>query len=662
MTLNLFSSILLLLTLSIFVTAFCQRIKIPVLVGYIVVGILAGSSGIGFLTSSDAIKLLAEFGIVFLMFTVGLEFSLPRLMQLKKDVFCFGSTQVIFSILLTMALGLVFKLTLIQSFIVGAIVAMSSTAIVLRQLTEQGEINNPSGQHALGILLFQDLAVIPILILLPSLESTQTQPLSSLFGLALIKGAIAITLLIFVGTKVLKPLFYKITSNHSLELFTLMILFITFLCAGITSSLGLSYTLGAFLAGMVLGETEFKHQIKTDIRPFKDILIGFFFITVGTQFNTTTMITAWNWTLLMFVALVFFKVLLISVLGLFFTRSKYTALQTGLILAQGSEFGFVILNIALESSLFPDEYGQVILAALLFSMLLAPLVIKHQHAILKVLKIRDKKLAADDEDSLKTANQTLKDHILLCGYGRVGQNIARFLDKANLQYIALDLDPLRVRNARLAGDNVFYADATDYQNLQHAHIEHARAIIIGFINPQITANIIELIRKHHEKIPIIVRCHDDAETNLFYEKGATEVIPEIFETSLMISSHILLMMNVLPEKVNEWVNQSRQKRYVLLRMVFPGLESATFEEDIALKEGLHVVKLPDEAFAVNHFIIDLNLIDIKIKIMAIRRGLERIVEPPPNFKLHAGDVIVLYGQLSHLEHAEKILLIGEDHK
>lgn len=655
----LFNNILIILIICIVITAICQRTKLPVIIGYIIVGILLGPFGIGLISGSEIIKLIAEFGIVFLMFMVGLEFSFTHLLRLKKDVFLFGGLQVILSIVVTLAIGLIFNMTPMQSLIVGSIVAMSSTAIVIKQLTEQLEINSPYSQHAIGILLFQDLAVIPILILLPNISDLTIHSFVNQLSLAILKGIATIVIILFIGKRILKPIFYNITSFYSLELFTLTTLTITLLCAGMTAYVGLSYSLGAFLAGMMLGETEFKHQIKTDIRPFKDVLLGFFFITIGMQFNAHTILTAWNWTILMLFALVLFKILLITALGLFFTKSKIIAMQTGLILAQGSEFGFAILISALSYNLLPIDYGQVILGALLLSMVIAPLMIKYHQKIINLLFRKSSIIEENEELIIHQASQILQNHIILCGYGRVGQNIARFLEKANLHYIALDLDPTRVKNARLAGDNVFYADATDYEILKVAGLDKARAIIIGFISPYAAINIIEQTRKHHKKIPIIVRSHDENETDILYKKGATEVIPEILEASLMIASHILLLMNIPPKEVYHWIDESRHKRYDLLRMVFPGHESHFLDESEPSKEGLHVVILSNGAYAINHKLSELKLSILNVKVTAIRRGSQRLIDPDPSTILHEADIIVLYGILSHLEHAEKILLLGE---
>ncbi len=302
------------------------------------------------------------------------------------------------------------------------------------------------------------------------------------------------------------------------------------------------------------------------------------------QFDTQIVLTAWTWMLLLLIALIIFKILLITLLGRFFTESKIVATQTGLILAQGGEFGFAILIYALSHHQLPEDYGQVIIGSLLLSMIVTPLIIKNHQKIINIIYRRSLQPDIKEQISINQATSSLKNHIILCGYGRVGQNIARFLERAKLEFLALDLDPIRVKNAQLAGENVCYADATDYEILKLAKINDAKAVIISFINTHAAINVIEQLRKHHKQLPIIVRCHDDSETKIFYEKGATEVIPEILEASLMIASHILILMNIPPKKVDAWVDESRQNRYDLLRMVFPGQESLTLDEKTKLKK------------------------------------------------------------------------------
>lgn len=653
---SIFDNLLILLTISLVITAICQRVKIPVIIGYILAGILVGPHTTGIIQEAESIHLLAEFGIVFLMFMVGLEFSLTQLLRAQKDVFGFGALQVILSITFTILIGLMLKMTMVQSLIVGTIVAMSSTAIVLKQLTEQLESNAPYSQHALGILLFQDLAVIPILILMPNLDHLTWQTFVSLISLALVKGFFAILIIFFIGRRVLRPLFYNIISPYSLELFTLTTLFLTLRAAWLTSHLGLSMALGSFLAGMMLGETEFRHQIKTDSRPFRDVLVGFFFITIGMQFRPETIMLGWEWMLLLLLALLLFKTLLITLLGLYFTQSRIVATQVGLLLAQGGEFGFAILINALALKLLPPDYGQVIIGALLLSMAIAPLLIKYHQKIIQML-FPHTPAGIKEQAIIDQSAAHLSRHIILCGYGRVGQNIARFLEKASLSYVALDMDLSRVKKARLAGDNVFYADATDADVLRSANLPRARAVIVSFDNPHATISIIEEIRKDFKQLPIIVRSHDENETKLFYEKGATEVIPEILEASLMIASHILLLMNVPPKQVYRWIDESRQNRYDLLRMIFPGRENLSEQEKP--KEELYTVILTAGAYAINRKINELPLDQEKVKITAVRRGHRRLVDPEPALRLQVGDVVVLYGESAQLEHAENILLLGK---
>jgi CPA2 family monovalent cation:H+ antiporter-2 len=648
MEIGIFDTIIIISIISLIINAVFQRIHMSVIVGYILVGILVGPNAFKLINNSENIRGLAEFGIVFLMFYIGLEFSLTKIISIRRAVFTFGGSQVFLTMLITMVIGANIGLTVIEAMIVGCITAMSSTAIVLKQLNEQLEISLPHGQNSVGILLFQDLAVIPILMMIPALNVSSFSNVSYELLLALAKGIGVIFFIILVGRKVLRPIYYNISATHSLELFTLTTLIIALGAAWLTNYLGLSLTLGAFIAGMMLGETEFRHQIKTDTRALKDVLLGLFFITIGMQLDLTIILNSWHWVALLLLALIGLKVLLIFLLGLRFSITKASALRTGLILAQGGEFGVAILHLAFMHELIPGDYAQVILGAILLSMCIAPVLIKSNEFLAKVLfrntTIKTPYLTKEKFD--------VDNHVLLCGYGRVGQNIGRFLAKANLPYAALDVDPERVKSAQLAGEPVSYANISDTENLQHAGLDRAKMVVISIDSTQLALKVLTQIRKLNKRIPVIIRCKDERDTNTFYSSGATEVIPDILEASLTISAHVLLMMNIAPKTVDLWMDESRLNRYDLLRMVYPGqdpFKSVQSEQ----KQGLHVVTLTNAAFSVGKPIVALQLPSLNVHVAAIRRGNDRIVDPNQNFILKDGDIVVLYGDLRECEHAEK---------
>jgi len=383
MNFTILETILIVLLTALIVAVVFRAVRLPVILGYLVAGALVGPHVLGWLPDTQDIKELAEFGVALLMFTVGLEFSFSKLIELRYSVFVLGSLQVLASIGITILIGLLLKMTLIESIVVGCVVAMSSTAIVMKQLSNQREIQSKHGLNAVGILLFQDLAVIPLLVLVSSLSGTGHPNFLVISLWALLKGIIATIIIIGVGRWVLKPLFHLITATHVVELFTLGVLFVALGAAWLTHRMGISYALGTFLAGMMLGETEFRKQITIEIRPFRDILLGLFFVSIGMLVNITMWAATWIWILLLLIALMVGKTVLIITLCRLSKNDLASASRTGIILAQGGEFGFAILTLALTNKLLPPDYGQVVLAALLITFALAPIIIRHNKKIAK---------------------------------------------------------------------------------------------------------------------------------------------------------------------------------------------------------------------------------------------------------------------------------------
>ncbi len=390
MTLGTLESLLILLLIAVIITTLFRHLKIPMVLGYLIVGALVGPNGFGFVDNTQNIRDLAEFGVVFLMFTIGLEFSLSMLWELRFSAFIYGGSQVFLTTSATTVVGILLGMTLQQSLVVGGIVAMSSTAIVIKQLSDQLELKTNYGRNAVGILLFQDLAVIPLIVIITSLNMTNGNGTSSILFWALIKGIIAVLIILAAGQWLLRPMFRLISAARSLELFTLSVLLVTLGAAWLTHYLGLSLALGAFLAGIMLGETEYRQQIADEIRPFRDILLGLFFISIGMLLNIHTWGATWYWILLLFAAIVIFKAILITLLGKLFRYPISTALRTGLALSQGGEFGFAILTIALTYNVLPPDYGQVVLGALLLSIGISPLII-HFNAKIAQFILRNKK-------------------------------------------------------------------------------------------------------------------------------------------------------------------------------------------------------------------------------------------------------------------------------
>jgi CPA2 family monovalent cation:H+ antiporter-2 len=653
-------NILILLASAVFVSTLFRRFNLPAVLGYLVVGAAVGPYGLGWMPDKQSTTELAEFGVVFLMFTIGLEFSLSKMIAMKRAVLGLGGLQVAFTTAITMVIALMAHAHIAMALVVGGVAAMSSTAIVSKQLTDQLELNTPHGNNAIGILLFQDIAVIPFLILVPSLANGSHNlfvPLSH----SIIKATIVMVAIMWLGRKVLRPIFREIASTRSMEVFTLTVLLVTLSSAWLTQRMGLSSALGAFLAGMMLGETEFRHQIEVEIRPFRDVLLGLFFITIGMLLNLQAIPEAWRGILILLTVFIVFKTAIIFILCRVMGNSSVTSLRTGLLLAQGGEFGFALLSLGMDETLFKPHYNQMILCALLFSMAISPFLIRYNKQISQfLLPKHDIPSSTEMATAVAASAEGLSDHVILCGYGRVGQNICRFLEAEGYQFLALDMDPLRVQKAQLAGESVTYGDASNLAILKAAGIDHAKAIIFSFEEPHTAVKATHQIRLEYADIPILVRTRDDSYLQALQEAGATEVIPETLEASLMIAFHVLVLMGVPVFRAIRHLRVTRANRYQLLNRIYPSeeIEDAKDIEE-SNREQLHVVRMSGKAFAVGKKLKDLSLDNMGVVITAIKRNAIRVPEPGPETEIRENDVLVLYGFPDNIERAEHILLDGK---
>lgn len=653
------ANIVIVLFAAVLVSTVLRRLRLPPILGYLLVGIIVGPYGLDWIADSQNVIELAEFGVVFLMFTIGLEFSLPKLIALRRSVLGLGSLQVIITSIVAGSLAFWYGFNLIASLVVAATIAMSSTAIVSKQLKDQLELNQPHGKNAIGVLLFQDLAVIPFLILIPSLtdgDHTVWWPLIA----SLLKGGLVLLVMLFLGRWVMRPLFHEIAKARSLELFTLTVLLVTLSAAALTEMAGLSLALGAFLSGMLLGETEYRHQIEVEIRPFRDILLGLFFISTGMLLNYHVLHKA-LWPLLMLIlTITVIKAIIIYGSARLLRIENKDSLKTALVLAQGGEFGFALLSISFGADIIPVTHGQVILAALVFSMAISPFLIRYNEQIACFLLKKKKEPLLPPP---KTINQealqrvsALQDHIIICGYGRVGQNMARFLERENFNIIAVDMDPKRVIDSELAGNTVIFGDSSNLALLKSIGLEKARALVFSFVDGHTVLNVLPQIRRELPHLPILVRTIDDSQLTLYQKAGATEVVPETLEASLMLSFQTMILLHVPPRKALRHLMHARKNRYQLLHEYFPGEELDDNADMAQEKKQLAVVTLDENARAVGSLVKDLELEDVALT--AVRRGGIRGDEPEPNTELRVQDVLILYGTPQQLARAEKKLLQG----
>jgi CPA2 family monovalent cation:H+ antiporter-2 len=652
-------SILILLAVAVFVVAALRRLHLPAILAYLVTGFLVGPHGLGWIADSSDTRELAEFGVVFLLFTLGLEFSLPRMIVMRKAVFVLGGAQVLLTTLGTGAMAWLYGASIPVAIVLGGVFAMSSTAIIVKQLAEQAEINLQHGRQAVAVLLFQDLAVIPLLILIPALTQGFGKAFASDMLWAFGKGTLAVVILLAAGRWLLRPLFHQIATARSAELFTLTVLLVTLASAFSTEALGLSLALGAFLAGMMLAETEFRHQVEADIRPFRDVLLGLFFITVGMVLNPATVERHWVLLLTALFVLTVFKTGVTALLSRWLGSDNNAALRTGLALAPGGEFGFALLSLGLVEHVIRTSLAEFGFALIVVSMLLGPLLIRS-----------NRKLAARffPESSIEEHDQLQHDigkhqvhldkHVVIIGYGRVGQNVARLLEPEGFEFVALDLDPVRVKHAREAGDPVYYGDGTNRDVLVAAGVERARVLVITYFKVSVSLKILEHVKKMRPDMPVLVRTRDDLELERLQQAGATEVIPETLESSLMLASHLLHVLHVPMARILRKIQEVRTHRYSLLRSVFRGQDALPISATHAFREELYTVTLDPGAYAIRRSLAELDLRSKGVVVTALRR--EGVVgrQPPPVTVLKEGDIVVLWGTPEHLEDAEEILLKG----
>ncbi len=651
------NDILILFATAVAVVVCFLRLNLPPILGYLFVGAVVGPFGLGWIDDTELTRAFAEFGVVFLLFTIGLEFSLPQLVRMKGAVLGLGAFQVLITTMITAVIAFhYFDFSLTGALVLGGVVAMSSTALVIRQLTEQVELHSRHGRNVVGILLFQDLAVIPFLILAAMpVQSSGDMPVMTIV-IALVKGVVVLGLILAIGHWVLRPLFRVIARYRSHELFTLTALMIAMGASGLTHEIGLSLALGGFLAGMMLGETEFRHQIEAEIRPFRDVLLALFFITIGMLLNVQLLSTIWPWVLCLLAALMIGKLLIVAGLCRLGGWDSAVSLRSAWVLAHGGEFGFAILALALSNQIFPENVGQTVLAAILISMAVAPLMIRSNQSLTSILlpaKLRQSKKSMKAQ--VANTAEGLTRHVIICGYGRVGQNVAHMLDFEFIKYVALDLDPVLVQNAMSAKEPVVYGDSANIELLDAAGLSRAAALVISLNDIDTAIKILHKVRAINSEIPILVRAADDTKLKVLQDAGATEVVPETLEASLMLSSHLLITLNIPPMMVFARIRQIRRERYALLRQLFAG-EDATTATVESGGEQLHAVELTADAWPVQRTIAELGLEESGITLTAIQRQKERLINPDTDTVLLVGDTLILFGAPAALEQIETDLL------
>ena len=646
--------VLILLAASVCVIAAVRRLALPAILGYLAVGMLLGPHALRLAADNETTRLLADCGVVFLVFTLGLEFSLPRLVAMRGEVLGVGGAQVLLTtgIVALVAMG-GFGVAPVAAIVIGGAIAMSSTAIIIAQLKDQSENNRTHGRIAVAICLFQDLA-FPLFLALessPAGHGPGTGPAAILT--AILIALVALAVVLAAGRWLLRPLFFAIASVRSAELFSLAVLLAVLASAWATRAAGLSLALGAFLAGMGLAETEFRHQVEATIRSYRDVLLGLFFITVGMLLNVGLLVHHLLLVTLVLAGMLVLKAAIVMLVARPAAHSWFKSLRAGLVVAQGGEFGFALLTLSLRDELMDSALLQPLLAATVLSMVVSPLLIRHNRRLARVL-LRESGPPAPPE-AVREAQATLavasREHVIICGFGRVGQNIARVLERGGFEYLALDVDPYRIRAERQAGDPVMFGDATQGAVLQNVGIATASCIVVTFADAPIALRVLRAVRVLRNDVPVLVRTQDDTLLGELQAAGTTEVVPETFEASLMLLSHVLLLLKVPVSRVVRTVDEIRSDRYGMLREYFPA-------EGHAFSEELYSVVLPPAAWAVGRTIGEFLARGSAAAVSSLRRDGIVGRDPAADTVLKEGDVVVVRGTAAAVEHAETLLLMG----
>ena len=653
--------VLILLAIAVLAVVVFRLLRLPPMLGYLLAGVIIGPHALGWIPETDETRHLAEFGVVFLMFSIGLEFSLPKLVTMKRIVFGFGTTQVIISIILVMAVTWVLGLDWRVGVVLGGALAMSSTAIVIKMLAERAELNSTHGRQVIGVLLFQDLAVIPLLIIVPALATeidSDTNDFSLMLAIAIMKVIAVLAFILLFGQKLMRPWFHLVARQKSSELFVLNVLLITLGLAWLTELAGLSLALGAFLAGMLISETEYRYQVEDDIKPFRDILLGLFFVTIGMLLDMQVVIENFFWVFVILAALILLKIVLIAGLSRLFGTDSSVAVRTGMNLAQGGEFGFVLLAQAGAIGLVENSVLQPVLAAMVLSMFIAPFIIEYNGQMVQRFYSSEWMYRAMQITSIAAQTMVAQNHVIICGYGRSGQNMSRLLEQESVPFIALDLDPRRIQEATNAGESVVYGDAARREVLIAAGLMRAKVLVISYADTVSALKILGHVRELRPELSVVVRTRDDSDIDLLKEAGATEVVAEIMEGSLMLASHALMFVDISTGRIIRRIRETREQRYSLFRGFYYGDTDEAEDDSEKLFPRLLTITINPGAAAINKTLGDIDLASLSVEVTAVRRRNIRGLLPASETRLEMGDVVVLRGTQGNLAAAEIKLMQG----
>jgi len=552
------AQILLLLAVAIAVVVFFQRLHVPTALGYLLVGVILGPHTLGPTVALPEFDTLAEFGVVFLLFTIGLDYSLPQLKALRHQVVGLGTGQVALTTLLVGVITWLAGLPAAAAFVFGAVFSQSSTTIISSQLSEQGEGNTQHGRLGLAMSVFQDVTAVPFLVIIPALgTSVAAGVLAGTLGWALTKAVLAFALVFAAGRWLLRPLFHVVAERRSLEMFTLAVLLVALLAAWTTSSLGLSLAFGGFLAGMMLGETEFRHQVQSSVRPFRDVLIGMFFVGIGMRFDPAAIPPIWPWTVFGAMLILASKTLIVAALVRRVGVGAAVAWRAGLLLSVGGEFGLALIAIALDANVIDVQLGQIAITSVLLSMMTGAVLVRFNGDIANLLV----KVPRADSPPAPELSAAPSRQVVIGGYGRVGHTIAVLLHASDVPFVAFDTDPVRVAQGRADGHSVSFGDISDPELLSAVHVDRASLVVLTPDTTVTSLSALGYLRRTCPQVPVIARARDLEASKRLLDAGAVQAHPETIEASLRLGAAALQILEVPRDDIDQVIEGVRNWGY-----------------------------------------------------------------------------------------------------
>ncbi|MEX2590574.1 MAG: cation:proton antiporter, partial [Chitinophagales bacterium] len=658
--------IVIILSLSVLLILIFQRLKLPSILGLLLAGMVAGPYGLSLVKASHEVEMLSEIGVIFLLFVIGIEFSLKGLMAIKKTVLLGGFVQVFGTIAAVFGIASALGLSWNEALFLGFLLSLSSTAIVLKLLQSKGELTTPNGRIAIGILIFQDVIVVPMMLVAPML-SDQSGNVSMELIMMAVKVIAVIAIVVLMARYVVPKILEMVVKTRSQELFILTIIVLCFATAWLTSVAGLSLALGAFFAGLVISESDYSHQATANILPFREIFISFFFVSIGMLLNIGFFLENIHWIVLLTLAVILVKSIIVGLAAFVLRYDAKTILISAFTLFQVGEFAFLLSTTGLKYNLITDDLYQYFLATSILSMAITPFVYNKSSELAAwflraplTSKIGQK---LGNSDKIKASQEfepeTLKDHLIIIGYGLNGKNLSRAANSANIPYVIIELNPETTQEMKIKGEPIVYGDARQHAILHHVHAHEARVAVVAISDPEATKAVVGQLRLLSKSIYIIVRTRYIKEMEELTRLGANEVIPEEFETSIEIFSRVLKKYLVTEHKVRAFVDHIRSQNYDLL--INQDQSKATPESLFFDIPKIDIASLRVEQE--NNKIVGKSFIESNLRrnfgitVLAIKRGNDYIPQPEPDEKVKQDDVLFVFGKTEDIHKFDEYLKI-----